>query len=1145
VPAKNSSTPEVASDHDIGQSTEVDPPAGGTQAGAADQRLLNEMQARHEVAQLPQATDGLERPGTFDTGLPHPQRPEYGVEERIGDNWNSLNSPRDGVVRERLAETYGLDTSRPIEEQLGSLTTEQKVDLSVDLERQGLTSLNRRVDGGDLIEIDTREFASRSKDPSYRMSQASEDANLILQARGYGLEGEMNPAFTETKQYQDMLKNLQDRYSDPGFRDLMDRGVVRLTHFEQGETLSPLANVDERALIRKLAGDASEEDLSAVSRMTERTPGRPDPELQQLIGEHSMRQAGADGPTMAVPENAPRQMESVECPVGRRMGDTEAGQPDAVHGNENRVVDHAGANEPGTTSGGTHEESTAGARESRPQAETETAAKETDASRGSDSEAQSPAQEHPERSAPEESGTADEGQPTRRADGEGASPAEDRVQRSQEETQGVPAEESSSSLREDEGADPRVGQSPAEHTGTETQEPPHESGAPSRTEGPFEEAPPSERSSQSAVDHPHGFSDSEFRDLRGESEVGDAAARQQAADRVAQQHGYANVGEMQADMDARQAGREAEMERDLRTLNDPHRADAPQIQPIRTETNESASQLMSRLEREQSLGGTPYDPSVAEINIKTAQQQLEQLADGNWRAAGLENPPNAQQVNRLFNQYQDGIHSMEEGRDLIGAEDFWSRMPAEQANYLRQEVENFNPATRQEWLDSINTGHTFNPELTPEGPPARTFDPAEPRFHNFDPERPSESLSTEGRPAGEEDVPNWGEQHAPEWTEGNPDEPNPPARNDVERSTPEAPSPQAPDEEHTPATRRGEESSSPSEGENAQAQEAGHSPNDGQPHAPKATEQIGPPEERPARSAEHEQTAPEAGGATASPESTARSEQASEEPSEAQPTPEAGADCGASGIPSEDMGSTGGAPSRAGGEDPNEISRDDFHRTVGPNPPEGTIATGERVTPSKWDYMKENATQATSPAETLKGDTYQHEMELIKAEDRAEQKLRDMFQPLVRNLKNDQCTFGTEATVKTFDTGVRHIVDPTAPAAARNRPTMENLFSGTYESLGDNNATAMRQITDYLRDQGPGSQVLIKVREIGVLQDDHGADIVVLDGVAVIGPTGGHSFSAVNIDGFVKFVDISRPDLIVPSGVLETAPYVDWGMMKI
>lgn len=59
-------------------------------------------------------------------------------------------------------------------------------------------------------------------------------------------------------------------------------------------------------------------------------------------------------------------------------------------------------------------------------------------------------------------------------------------------------------------------------------------------------------------------------------------------------------------------------------------------------------------------------------------------------------------------------------------------MPEEQASYLRQELGNFSESQRQQWLDRINTGHTFDPDA----PPAGTFDPTEPRYHTFDPDRP-------------------------------------------------------------------------------------------------------------------------------------------------------------------------------------------------------------------------------------------------------------------------------------------------------------------------------------------------------------------------------------------------------------------------
>ena len=242
-----------------------------------------------DIFDIPHTRDGLERPGTYDPSLPNPQSQAYGVEERIADNWNTLTAPGDNVIREQIAQRYGLDTSRPISEQVENLSVDQQMRLSRELEREASRSLGRQVASGDLIEIDQREFA----DPH---SQASEDVNLILHARGRGLEGEMNPAMIETQEYQDMIRDLRQRYQDPNFRNLVERGAVRLTDGEQGETLSPLANSNEQALIRKLVGEASQQDLDAVRRMAEQPPIHQDPDLQQLMREHSASPSGPVDP---------------------------------------------------------------------------------------------------------------------------------------------------------------------------------------------------------------------------------------------------------------------------------------------------------------------------------------------------------------------------------------------------------------------------------------------------------------------------------------------------------------------------------------------------------------------------------------------------------------------------------------------------------------------------------------------------------------------------------------------------------------------------------------------------------------------------------------------------------------------------------
>jgi len=169
----------------------------------------------------------------------------------------------------------------------------------------------------------------------------------------------------------------------------------------------------------------------------------------------------------------------------------------------------------------------------------------------------------------------------------------------------------------------------------------------------------------------------------------DAKARREAADKVAKAHGYENAADMQARQE-RMKDLEKQWDEDARK----HRVDR-----AREQTGETRTEAMDRLTHERSLVGTPYDPNPAEINIRTAQQQLEKLENGEWKSLGMKGPPDVQHVNRIVNQYEEAVHTMQQGKDL--STDFWSRMPREQSEFLRQHVEHFDPKMRQQWLDRI------------------------------------------------------------------------------------------------------------------------------------------------------------------------------------------------------------------------------------------------------------------------------------------------------------------------------------------------------------------------------------------------------------------------------------------------------------
>jgi hypothetical protein len=199
--------------------------------------------------------------------------------------------------------------------------------------------------------------------------------------------------------------------------------------------------------------------------------------------------------------------------------------------------------------------------------------------------------------------------------------------------------------------------------------------------------------------------------------------------------------------------------------------------------------------------------------------------------------------------------------------------------------------------------------------------------------------------------------------------------------------------------------------------------------------------------------------------------------------------------------------------------------TAAPKTPAGARATGEAVETSKGTQT--GTSQSESPAAKLTG------MQRDIAEAEAEVKLKDILKPIRASAGENQCTHATEAFAKTWETGIQHEIVPTAAKEARTVGQMQELFNGTYYKLGDDPTTAIKQITQALERQGPGSQALIKVNRLTTAGTDAA-------GVTELGEMG-HSFSAVNVDGFVKFVDVGKPGGILRAKDLETS--FGWAMM--
>jgi hypothetical protein len=212
--------------------------------------------------------------GSYDPTLPRPTSDSYAIEDRIEGNWRAVEE-FDESAKRRIAEKYQLDPSRPIAEQVENLTPNRKRALGEDLERASGNALSRGVAEGKLSPIELN----------------SEEYQLISDARIKGRAVERNPAEATIDvtaknpegAYQKLVEDIRKRYDDPNssFREALERGVVRVE--EEGIGLQTLATREEQALIRKMIGRASEEDLRIVEQMTRRQASQPGPGLAELM----------------------------------------------------------------------------------------------------------------------------------------------------------------------------------------------------------------------------------------------------------------------------------------------------------------------------------------------------------------------------------------------------------------------------------------------------------------------------------------------------------------------------------------------------------------------------------------------------------------------------------------------------------------------------------------------------------------------------------------------------------------------------------------------------------------------------------------------------------------------------------------------
>ena len=162
-----------------------------------------------------------------------------------------------------------------------------------------------------------------------------------------------------------------------------------------------------------------------------------------------------------------------------------------------------------------------------------------------------------------------------------------------------------------------------------------------------------------------------------------AKARQEAANKAAQKSGYKDYDEMQVALNEKKARERALKGQEDHTIFGQREGEAPKVSA-------------DRFAKENSLGGTKYDPSAAWINMKGARRDLEQMSTGTSKTV----KSTQKNLEARFREYEAAQQSVKDGKAKF--KDYDERMSPVDREMVREEMKAAEGKDLKYWQDRFN-----------------------------------------------------------------------------------------------------------------------------------------------------------------------------------------------------------------------------------------------------------------------------------------------------------------------------------------------------------------------------------------------------------------------------------------------------------
>jgi hypothetical protein len=213
------------------------------------------------------------------------------AEDSIVELVNGLANAHDVETPGRIAGEFGLDPSCPLTEQLDRLSLAQKRAIVDRLATALDPAVARALERGDWIQV-------HAGSPGYRLVHKA-----IMRARAVAAD----PTLASDASHQKLVNQIrraydgepyEDQTDATPFKDLLERGQVyaRDDDWGEGAVWHPIADAEELALVRRLIGRETPEDIALLAKL--RREAARDREAQDRRRRHSSAPAPDEPPPM-------------------------------------------------------------------------------------------------------------------------------------------------------------------------------------------------------------------------------------------------------------------------------------------------------------------------------------------------------------------------------------------------------------------------------------------------------------------------------------------------------------------------------------------------------------------------------------------------------------------------------------------------------------------------------------------------------------------------------------------------------------------------------------------------------------------------------------------------------------------------------